>query len=125
MVMYCAKLMGLDVKVDSDEIIGIPLETYIPEIGMAIEYKETGLHLQNEQSVKKHMLSMQGIRYITLKKTNDMKLLAEEVIEVFREFNLFLQVSGEQIESESRSLYERHLLPDRKSLKHLTQLSTM
>ena len=105
MVLYCARMMGLDVKVDSDEEIGAVLETYIPEIGLAIEMNAHGRHLQAEQVVKQHMLSQRGIEYIILEQTKDMKRLAEEIVYAFKCTNIHLRISVDQIVESSRLLY--------------------
>jgi len=107
MVMYCAGVMGFDVVIDSDEVIGVPLGTYIPEIGLAIEMKEIGRHLQAEQDVKRHVLSKRSITYITLKQSSDMCRLAAEVLECFQKVNVFLPKTPDIIVTSSKKIFEK------------------
>ena len=104
MALYCARSMGLDILIDSDELIGVPLEVYIPEIGLALEMKERGTHLQKEQDAKAYMLKAQRITYITIERTKDMGKLADQVIHLFRRKNVFPDYNASVLEENARRI---------------------
>jgi len=104
MALYCARSMGLEILIDSDELIGVPLEVYIPDISLVLEMKERGSYLQKEQDAKAHMLKVRGITYITIDRTKDMTKLADEVIHILRKMNVFPGCNASNLEENARRL---------------------
>ena len=60
--IYYAGKIGLKVATDTDTLIGIPVTTYIPEIGLVIDVCSSSLEI----TVKKHICSTKNISYVCL-----------------------------------------------------------
>ena len=79
-----------------DNIIGLPLETYIPDMLSAIEC--VNKKADNERAVKEHLCKMNGISYFEVSANNRLEL-ADKIKRIFREKNIYiLSNSQEDIE---------------------------
>lgn len=98
LVSLYAKQYNMRVVTFDDNIIGLPLETYIPDTLSAIERinKKTGN--ENERVVKEHLCKMNGITYFEVSANNQLDL-ADKIKRIFREKNIYiLSDSQEDIE---------------------------
>lgn len=98
LVSLYAKQYNMRVVTFDDNIIGLPLETYIPDMLSAIERinKKTGN--ENERVVKEHLCKMNGITYFEVSANNRLDL-ADKIKRIFREKNIYiLSDSQEDIE---------------------------
>lgn len=98
LVSLYAKQYNMRVATFDDNIIGLPLETYIPDMLSAIERinKKTGN--ENERVVKEHLCKMNGITYFEVSANNRLEL-ADKIKRIFREKNIYiLSDSQEDIE---------------------------
>lgn len=89
LVSLYAKQYNMRVVTFDDNIIGLPLETYIPDMLSAIERinKKTGN--ENERVVKEHLCKMNGITYFEVSAKNHLEL-AEKIKMIFRQKNIYL-----------------------------------
>ena len=78
-----------------DNIIGLPLETYIPDMLSAIECinKKTGN--ENERVVKEHLCKMNGISYFEVSANNRLEL-ADKIKSIFREKNIYILLNSQE-----------------------------
>ena len=86
-----------------DNIIGLPLETYIPDMLSAIGCinKKTGN--ENERVVKEHLCKMNGISYYAVSANNHYEL-ADKIKKMFQKKNIYiLSNSQEDIEKCKRA----------------------
>ena len=58
-VSYYANKKGLKAELGSDELIGIPLETYIPSENLVIESKS---YTEEIEILKEHMCEARGVK---------------------------------------------------------------
>ena len=89
-----------------DNIIGLPLETYIPDMLSAIECinKKTGN--ENERVVKEHLCKMNGISYYEVSAKNHFEL-ADKIKKIFQEKKIYiLSNSQEDIEKCKRAFFK-------------------
>ena len=87
-VMYYAGINNLSVQIDSDSIIGIPLETYIAEEKLVIEtYKKT----EAVDRLKKYLCEKRNIRFINIPYNSGNKVaFLEKVKQAFRRVHIFI-----------------------------------
>ena len=83
LIMLYAVRNGLKVTTNNDKLIGINLDTYIPELRLAIEAEATTITEQRSQMVKEHICECNGIRYVKLKHSNDLIKTAQSIKEAF------------------------------------------
>lgn len=96
LVSLYAKQYNMRVATFDDNIIGLPLETYIPDMLSAIEY--VNKKADNERAVKEHLCKMNGISYFEVSSNNRLEL-ADKIKRIFREKNIYiLSNSQEDIE---------------------------
>ena len=72
------------------------MDTYIPELRLAIEAEATTITEQRSQMVKKHICECNGIRYVKLKHSNDLIKTAQSIKEAFRKCHTFFQTNDEE-----------------------------
>ena len=96
LIMLYAVRNGLKVTTNNDKLIGINLDTYIPELRLAIEAEATTITEQRSQMVKEHICECNGIRYVKLKHSNDLIKTAQSIKEVFRKCHTFFQTNDEE-----------------------------
>ena len=87
---------GLKATTNNDNLIGINLDTYIPELRLAIEVEATTITEQRSQMVKEHICECNGIRYVKLKHSNDLIKTAQSIKEAFRKCHTFFQTNDEE-----------------------------
>ena len=75
LIMLYAVRNGLKVTTNNDKLIGINLDTYIPELRLAIEAEATTITEQRSQMVKEHMAAVLNI---TAEETERLKQEAED-----------------------------------------------
>lgn len=96
LIMLYAVRNGLKVTANNDKLIGINLDTYIPELRLAIEAEVTTITEQRSQMVKEHICECNGIRYVKLKHSNDLIKTAQSIKEAFRKCHTFFQTNDEE-----------------------------
>ena len=96
LIMLYAVRNGLKATTNNDNIIGINLDTYIPELRLAIEVEATTITEQRSQMVKEHICECNGIRYVKLKHSNDLIKTAQSIKEAFRKCHTFFQTNDEE-----------------------------
>ena len=96
LIMLYAVRNGLKVTTNNDKLIGINLDTYIPELRLAIEAEATTITEQRSQMVKEHICECNGIRYGKLKHSNDLIKTAQSIKEAFRKCHTFFQTNDEE-----------------------------
>ena len=96
LIMLYAVRNGLKVTKNNDKLIGINLDTYIPELRLAIEAEATTITEQRSQMVKEHICECNGIRYVKLKHSNDLIKTAQSIKEAFRKCHTFFQTNDEE-----------------------------
>ena len=96
LIMLYAVSNGLKVTTNNDKLIGINLDTYIPELRLAIEAEATTITEQRSQMVKEHICECNGIRYVKLKHSNDLIKTAQSIKEAFRKCHTFFQTNDEE-----------------------------
>lgn len=89
LVLYYVGTNGMKTILCSEEVIGVYLEIYIPELRLAIELAATTSSGRKEQEVKKHICRMNGITYLLVKDEGE-KNLAEEVRCVLRKKHIYI-----------------------------------
>lgn len=96
LIMLYAVRNGLKVTTNNDNLIGINLDTYIPELRLAIEVEATTITEQRAQMVKEHICECNGIRYVKLKHSNDLIKTAQSIKEAFRKCHTFFQTNDKE-----------------------------
>ena len=96
LIMLYAVRNGLKATTNNDKLIGINLDTYIPELRLAIEAEATTITEQRSQMVKEHICECNGIRYVKLKHSNDLIKTAQSIKEAFRKCHTFFQTNDEE-----------------------------
>lgn len=96
LIMLYAVRNGLNATTNNDNLIGINLDTYIPELRLAIEVEATTITEQRSQMVKEHICECNGIRYVKLKHSNDLINTAQSIKEAFRKCHTFFPTNDEE-----------------------------
>lgn len=96
LIMLYAVRNGLKATTNNDNLIGINLDTYIPELRLAIEVEATTIAEQRFQMVKEHICECNGIRYVKLKHSNDLIKTAQSIKEAFRKCHTFFPTNDEE-----------------------------
>ena len=96
LIMLYAVRNGLKVTTNNDKLIGINLDTYIPELRLAIEVEATTITEQRSQMVKEHICECNGIRYMKLKHSNDLIKTAQSIKEAFRKCHTYFPTNDEE-----------------------------
>ncbi len=95
LVIYYAGQYRFKVRIDSDEAVGLSVETYIPELNLIIEHPDTR---SNRSAVKKSICSLKGIDYFEIAETEPVAM-ANRIKEVLRKRHIFIRSdSGEDIQ---------------------------
>lgn len=81
-MLYAAR-NGLKVETDIDNIIGIALDTYIPELKLAIELDGVTKTEHEFQTVKEHICKCNDIKYVRIKQISDFFKMAQSIREAF------------------------------------------
>lgn len=95
LVLYYAGKNHMKVFLCSEEVIGVCLETYIPELRLAIEMEGQTLTERREQQVKKHICSMNSLSYVLVKDNAEM-VMAEEVRCALRKKHIYIYSDTQQ-----------------------------
>lgn len=83
LIMLYAARNGLKVETDIDNIIGIELDTYIPELKLAIELEGVTKTEHEFQTVKEHICKCNDIKYVRIKQISDFFKMAQSIREAF------------------------------------------
>lgn len=94
--MLYAVRNGLKVATDTDNIMGINLDAYIPELRLAIEAEATTVTEQRYQMVKEHICECNGIRYVKVKNTPDLVKTAQAIKVAFRKSHTFFASNDDE-----------------------------
>ncbi len=93
LVSLYAKQYNMRVVTFDDNIIGLPLETYIPDMLSAIEC--VNKKADNERAVKEHLCKMNGISYFEVSANNRLDL-ADKIKRIFREKNIYILSNSQE-----------------------------
>ena len=66
LMLYCGR-KGLRVHMNTDGIIGIPLDMYVPDLKAAFEFEMRMDHLSKVQEVKQHLCTSMEIQYFVIR----------------------------------------------------------
>ena len=89
-----------------DNIIGLPVETYIPDMFSVIERIDKRSGNENERAVKEHLCKMNGISYFKVSAKNHFEL-ADKIKKIFQKKNIYiLSNSQEDIEKCKRAFFK-------------------
>lgn len=93
-IMVYAGMKKMSVKFDDDGIIGIPLESYIPEEKLAIETTKPN---ENVIRLKQYLCKKRNIRlvYISYGRTDEISLL-EKIKQAFRSVHIYIYSDTEK-----------------------------
>lgn len=104
LVSLYAKQYNMRVNTFDDNIIGLPLETYIPDILSVIERrsKRSG----NEMMVKEHLCKMNGISYYEVSANNHYEL-ADKIKKKFQGKNIYIISNSQEDIEKCRKAFFR------------------
>ena len=106
LVSLYAKQYNMRVVTFDDNIIGLPLETYIPDMFSVIERINKRSGNENERAVKEHLCKMNGISYYEVSANNHYEL-ADKIKKMFQKKNIYiLSNSQEDIEKCKRAFFK-------------------
>lgn len=91
----------------SDEVIGYPLEMYIPGLSVAVEQEARFSYQQREQKVKQYICNRSGITYYTYRQTATTEEAAQEARLFFRKVNIFITTDLQEDINQARELYQK------------------
>ena len=105
MTAYYARKKGIRVELDSDERIGLPLDTYMPDEGLAIDFTDKAK--RGMDNIKKYICSKNGILYRHIPFLKDMTEieLAKRIKGVFRENHIFISSNEKEDTAQVRKLF--------------------
>ena len=83
LVSLYAKQYNMRVVTYDDNIIGLPVETYIPDMFSVIERINKRTGNENERAVKEHLCKMNGISYYEVS-ANSHYELADKIKKIFQ-----------------------------------------
>lgn len=94
-VGFYGRKKGLKVLVDSDAVIGLPLETYMPDEKLAIE---TTVESEKIELLKEHMCKQKGIKLVKVpyKRNDDEAGFARKIKNVFRGVHIYISSDEEE-----------------------------
>lgn len=96
LIMLYAVRNGRKAATDTDNIIGINLDAYIPELRLAIEAEATTVTEQRYQMVKEHICECNGIRYAKVKNTSDLIMTVQAIKDAFRKSHIFFSSNDDE-----------------------------
>lgn len=96
LVMLYAVRNGLKVDLDTDHIIGLHLDAYIPELRLAIEVEATTVTEQRYQMVKEHICECNRIRYVKVKHSLDLIKTVQAIKGAFRKCHTFFASNDDE-----------------------------
>lgn len=102
----------------SDELIGYPLEMYIPGLSAAIEEESPFSYQKKEQTVKKHICSHRNVTYLTYRQTDTTEAAAKEARLVFQKLNIFVQSRLQEDIRLARVQYQKLIERQRRIANH-------
>ena len=106
MVSLYAKQYNMRVVTFDDNIIGLPVETYIPDMFSVIERINKRWGNENERAVKEHLCKMNGISYYEVSANNHYEL-ADKIKKIFQKKNIYiLSNSQEDIEKCKKAFFK-------------------
>ena len=106
MVSLYAKQYNMRVVTFDDNIIGLPVETYIPDMFSVIERIDKRSGNENERAVKEHLCKMNGISYFEVSAKNHYEL-ADKIKKIFQKKNIYiLSNSQEDIEKCKKAFFK-------------------
>ena len=106
LVSLYAKQYNMRVVTFDDNIIGLLVETYIPDIFSVIERMNKRSGNENERVVKEHLCKMNGISYYEVSANNHYEL-ADKIKKMFQKKNIYiLSNSQEDIEKCKKAFFK-------------------
>lgn len=101
-----AKQYNMRVVTFDNNIIGLPVETYIPDMFSVIERINKRSENENERAVKEHLCKMNGISYFGVSAKTRYEL-ADKIKKIFQEKNIYiLSNSQEDIEKCKKAFFK-------------------
>lgn len=92
LVIYYAGRFQLGTDIHSDKAIGLPVETYIPELHIIIEYRDRNT---TRSAVKKNLCRINEIGYYEVNVAEPVEL-ANRLKEVFRKCHMFIRSDSKE-----------------------------
>lgn len=106
LVLLYAKQEDERVLFGSEELSGLPLEIYLPEMRIAIE-KQTDNRLSREQRVKKHICEANGVAFYSYYDFGTDEDVVRFIREVFRKNHIYFRNDGKEDICICRDTYDR------------------
>ena len=103
-VSYYSNKKGLKAELDSDRLLGVPLETYIPSEKLAIE---SGSADENIEIMKAYMCEQRGIRLIKLPMKGTELDYADSLKRAFQNVHIFISSDTEEDVEIIKNTFER------------------
>lgn len=82
LVLLYAHRFDLKVLLQSDQLIGIPMEVSLPELRIAVDTEDMGAYTKKVQRVKEHLCRENGIRYALLKPSSSSAQIRRDVLKL-------------------------------------------
>ncbi len=103
-ILFYARMYKMDVQINNDDIIGIPLEIYLPEENIAIETYNSN---EKMEILKEHLCKKRNIKLIKVpyKVGNDEIEFATKIKKIFCSMHIFITSSEMQDVSLVRKIY--------------------
>ena len=91
-----ARRMDLRVYFDSDKLTGMSIEIVLPDIRLAVDMESERKTLTKEQTAKLHVCEAKHYDYILLKACSDPKVMAEQILRVFKMKHIFIPTNVDE-----------------------------
>lgn len=107
---YYVSRLNLRVLIGDDSLIGIPIEVYIPEVGLAVDFvKQRSQEADIIRAWKKHLCETRGITLaeIRLDRKSDSHHVLQAVKKSFQKASLFIQSDEEEDMVLLRRVFDR------------------
>ena len=86
-----AKMKGINIKLNTDDEIGIPIEAYFPELEIAFMIKEqTNLSETKRQELIRYLCSKNNIKLFEVDRRWSKTKMLHRILDAFQSFNVFI-----------------------------------
>ena len=91
LLMYYAKMKGINIKLNTDDEIGIPLDTYFPEFGIAFMISEQANPSEaKKQELIRYLCSKNNIKLFEVDRGWSKTKMLHRILDAFQSFNVFI-----------------------------------
>lgn len=91
LLMYYAKMKGINIELNTDDEIGIPLEVYFPEFDIAFMIKDQASQLEiKKQELIKYLCSKNNIHLFEINREESKTRIARKIKEMLQSENIFI-----------------------------------